>query len=131
MQRIIVGRALSNSMALGFCVLGALIAGPSHAEEAETQAVAADKKEPESYPHLSGELRAEIENNAMYSSISGSPTRKQNLIFNTFQPEFALEFNENLSLESEFTVEPIEDPENFDNQEFDREGVFIEKLFLN
>lgn len=130
MQRKVVGRARRRSIGVGFvvsCALGLMLPGQSYADGTEVEA----GEQPETYPHISGELRAEIENNASFSAISGAPDKKQNLIFNTFQPEIAVEFNENLSFETEFTVEPIEDPEDFDNQEFDREGVFIEQAYLN
>jgi len=85
----------------------------------------------ETFPRISGEIRAEIENDSGFSAVSGAPDRRQNLLFSTVQPEFSIEFNENLSIETELTLEPIEDPDERDNEEFESEGAFVAQLFLN
>ncbi len=85
-----------------------------------------------SFPRLSGEAHFEIENDLTYHRQGAGSAGKRNLLFATFKPSFTVDLTESLSIESEFKLEPVEDPDpDGRNEEFENEGFLNEQLFLN
>lgn len=81
---------------------------------------------PKSYPHISGELSLEAEDD--WTVDSEDPTAELNDIFATIELAAALHFTEAFSLNGSFLIEPVFDA--VDDREFEDHGFFAEELYL-
>ncbi|TNE34930.1 MAG: hypothetical protein EP348_09980 [Alphaproteobacteria bacterium] len=83
--------------------------------------------EEESYPKLSGELSIEVQNDWTYQS--DDPAAEINDLYPTLTLGNRLEFNENFSLNSEATFEPVKDPTG--DRAFEDLGGYLNILTAN
>lgn len=86
--------------------------------------VAADE-----YPKLSGEVGIEIQND--YNFQSDDPAAEQNELGALIEPAFTLSFTENLSLNTELTLEAQRDPGPAEDRVFQDHGLAVSVLTLN
>jgi len=79
-----------------------------------------------SYPHFSGELSFEVEDD--WTVDSDDAAAEINDIFATVELAAALNFTEAFSLNGTFLFEPVLDP--IDDREFEDHGFFVEEIYL-
>jgi len=115
------------------CVVSAAPLGTVRADldtEADPNDADVGAAQAETYPHFFAEARAELENNIVYHAEAAERGTKRNTLLGTVSAEVGVEFNENLAVVAEFTVEPVEDASEGDNEELNRQGIFAEQLFV-
>ncbi len=88
----------------------------------------ATAQEKESYSHLHGQLRVELQDDWSYRSAAASPGH--NDLYLTVEPSFSLALQDWLSLHTDLVLEPVRDPRPETSRHFDDEGVFVEQLFV-
>lgn len=92
-----------------------VIAGMASAQEA-----------PKTYPHISGELSFEVEDD--WTVSSDDPAVELNDLYTTVELGAALNFTEAFSLNGTFLFEPVFDAT--DDREFEDHGFFVEEIYL-
>lgn len=82
----------------------------------------------ESYPKVSGELAVEIQNDWTYESDDRA--NQNNDLYTTTEPSVSIAFTPSWSLFAHAVLEPVQDPEQFENRVFEDHGAFMEDLFV-
>ncbi len=101
------------------------IGAPSESDATRSDATQADVTQ--SYPHISGELVIEIQNDWAYHSQDRDS--ELNDLYATLGPAIGLAFSESFSIQSSLVLEPVEDPDPHENREFSQHGLFVEELY--
>lgn len=107
----------------GLCAgIGLAVAGGVFAADAAAQETAPG------YPHISGKILVEIQNDGAVSS--DDPAARLNDLFNSTEAALALHFNSALSIQSLMVVEPVLDPRPGKDRFFGDHGGFFEELYV-
>lgn len=101
---------------LSFCVMMVL---PTNYGAAQQQ----------SYPFISGAIPIEIENDWAYRSDDRA--NQNNDLYTKVEPELTVRFSPTLSLYAHAVLEPVADPDQFENRIFGDHGLYLEDFYLD
>ncbi|NKB54841.1 MAG: porin [Alphaproteobacteria bacterium] len=82
----------------------------------------------QSYPQISGEVVFEVENDWTYDSDDRA--NQNNDLFLTIEPALTLQLSSSWSIYAHAVLEPVRDPEQFENRYFEDNGLYVEDLFV-
>lgn len=119
-----IGRLVAAS-AVAALATGAGVAPAAAADIDREQIVVTDQTQ---YPSITGTVLIEVQND--YAFESDDPGAEINDLFNTTEAGLALNFNENISVQTLTILEPVRDPTPFDDRFFEDHGGFFEELYL-
>jgi hypothetical protein len=100
---------------MSICVVAWLSPASAHAQ-------------PPAYPSISGAIPIEIENDWTYNSDDRA--NHNNDLYATIEPEVTVQFSPHWSIFAHAVLEPVTDPEKFENRVFEDHGLYLEDLSL-
>jgi hypothetical protein len=88
----------------------------------------AARAETESYPKITGELSVEVENDWTYDSDDRA--NQNNDLYTTLDPSVTVQLSPSWSIFAHAVLEPLRNPEQFENRAFEDHGLYLEGLYL-